>query len=127
MINDYITSQWQGMWDNCIDNKLNNIQPVLAERLPGCQLSRRDQVVLTRCRIGHGRLTHAYLLLNEPAPVCMSCLCQLTIKHVLLECTDFSDIRGLYFQASSLRELFTQTNSSHIIEFLRRTGLYFSI
>ena len=60
VINDYITSQWQGMWDNCIDNKLNNIQPVLAERLPGCQLSRRDQVVLPRRRIGHGWLTHAY-------------------------------------------------------------------
>ena len=66
VINGYIMSQWQGIWDECIDNKLNSVQPVLSDRLPACQLPRRDQVVLNRLQIGHSRLTHAYLLLKSP-------------------------------------------------------------
>jgi hypothetical protein len=35
--------------------------------------NRKEQVVLTRCRIGHSRLTHSYLLNNEERPECIPC------------------------------------------------------
>jgi hypothetical protein len=127
LIDVYIKSQWQGMWDENIDNKLHHIQPVIKDRLPVCLSPRRDQVVLTRCQIGHSRLTHLHLLFNEPAPVCVPCQCPLTVKHLLLECIDFAHIRGLCFQVGSLQDLFTKVDSSQVINFLKRIGLYFKI
>ena len=127
VINAYVNSLWQDMWDDCVNNKLHSIKPVLSARLHTCVLSRRDQAVLARCRIGHSRLTHRHLLVNEPAPECVSCQCPLTVKHILLECIDFTHVRGIYFQAGSLQDLFTNTHSSLIINFLKRIGLYFDI
>ena len=47
--------------------------------------SRRDQVFLTRCRIGHSRLTHGHLLKGELAPECIPCQCPLTLRHMLVD------------------------------------------
>ena len=115
VINDYVMSLWQGRWDAEVNNKLNNIQPVIKESLPKYQLSRRDHVVLNRLRIGHSRLTHVFLLLREPQPMCMSCLCPLTIRHVLLECPDFAHERGLCFHANSLQDLFTRIDTKLLL------------
>ena len=48
---------------------------------------------LTRARIGHSHLTHAYLFALETPPQCMSCNYTLTIKHILLECVELANIR----------------------------------
>ena len=48
----------------------------------------RDQVVRSRCHIGHLWLTHAFLLKGEPAPECIGGQSPLTIKHILLNCVD---------------------------------------
>ena len=67
--------------------------------------NRRDQVILTRCRIGHSRLTHGHLLKGELAPECIPCQCPRTLRHVLVECTDFSHIRPNFYRKTSLRSL----------------------
>ena len=35
--------------------------------------SRREQVVISHLRIGHTRLTHAFILKQEPQPQCLTC------------------------------------------------------
>ena len=60
--------------------------------------TRRDQSVFNRCRIGHSRLTHEFLLKGEPPPECIPCNCPLTIKHLLIECVDFIDVRQRFYQ-----------------------------
>jgi hypothetical protein len=45
-----------------------------------------EQVVLTRCRIGHSRLTHSYLLNNEERPECIPYNPNFSLKHVLIDC-----------------------------------------
>jgi len=35
-----------------------------------------------------------------------TCQCLLTVKHILVECTDFNDTRNKYLVTSSLEELF---------------------
>ncbi|GFT73321.1 hypothetical protein TNCV_4009401 [Trichonephila clavipes] len=43
--------------------------PILAPTAPSLS-NRREQVIWTRLRLGHTRLTHRHLLLGEPPPYC---------------------------------------------------------
>jgi hypothetical protein len=61
-INKLVSSEWKANWDNAVFNKLHDIKPSL-DMSPSLTLSnRRDQTVLLRCRIGHTKITHSYLL-----------------------------------------------------------------
>ena len=52
-INHFISSKWQERWSSCHDNKLFQIKPTLGEWPPGFRRSRKEEVVLSRLRIGH--------------------------------------------------------------------------
>ena len=78
---------------------------------------RRD-VILTRLRIGHSRLTHKHYLLGGDFPECIPCDCRLTIKHVLIECIDTADIRKQY----DLKTLFNSVAGDTILAYLPREG-----
>jgi len=60
---------------------------------------------ISRLRIGH-RLVHFYLLSGDDIPECGTCQCPLTVKHILMECVDFNDVRNKHFVASSIKDLF---------------------
>ena len=81
-INRYILSKWQLSWDRATFNKLHEVKPVLGKNTIYRSL-RREEVVLTRLRIGHTRLTHSYLLKREDQPFCISCNELFTVKHFL--------------------------------------------
>ena len=124
-IRGYCRSQWQSIWDNENRNKLYNIQPELG-LWPQCfREKRREEIVLARCRIGHTHLTHTYLLRRELPPVCVACFCPLTVKHILVECIDFSPIRQQFYNVSSMKDLFVNTDSNKIISFLQAVGLFY--
>ena len=67
-INSFLTSSWQSSWDAAVTNKLHSVKPVLGEWLPSFRTVRREEVVLARCRIGHTRYTHSFLLQGEQPP-----------------------------------------------------------
>ena len=46
-------TKWQQQWSNNIHNKLFQIQPTLGEWRSASTKSRREQVVISRLRIGH--------------------------------------------------------------------------
>ncbi len=71
----YIRSQWQLFWDTQMGNKLHEIHPKIGLWKSSLLLSRKDQVLLNRCHIGHGRLIHSFLLNNEPFLQCEFCGC----------------------------------------------------
>ena len=50
-----------------------------------------------------------------------------TVKHILLHCIDFNDIRTKYYQASTMRDLFDSGNTDNIIKFLKEIHLYHKI
>ena len=77
--------------------------------------------MLNRLRIGHTRLTHSYLLSGDDLPECGSCQCPLTVKHILMECVDFNDVRNKHFVASSIKDLFDNVEA-HIIDFNQRNS-----
>ena len=61
----YILKRWQVSWGQKIHNKLHKIHSLVGKTPCSYCHNRKKQTDLTRCRIGHGRLTHSYLLNNE--------------------------------------------------------------
>ena len=54
----------------------------------------KKKLVLARIRLGHTRVTHSYLLLGEEQPHCVGCDAPFTVRHFLLECDDFTQVRN---------------------------------
>ena len=53
----------------------------------------------------------------------MACDCNLTVKHFLIECEDFAEVRQRY-DAESLLQLFQQINVIYVFDFLLEIGLF---
>ena len=81
----------------------------------------KEQVVLTRWRIGHRRLTHSYLLHNEERQEGFPCNSNYSLKHVLLECVDVSDVRQTFYNVNNSTDLFTNV---HTILSFKKIDLY---
>ena len=114
-------------WEKLENNKLKEIVPDLAEHYQIQCTNRRDEVVLTRLRIGHSRLTHSYLMEGEPAPICTACDTPYTIKHILLDCVDFADARRLFYECQGKFNLFKSVAKDKILGFIPEIGLYHKI
>ena len=94
-------------------------KPVIGEWYPAYQPIRKDEVILSRLRIGHARNTHSYLLNIEPQPECIPCQEPFTVKHILLDCIDLQLSRENYFRVTSMKDLFETVEVPKIIEFLK--------
>jgi len=68
-----ISEKWQQFWNSCTGNKLQAIRPTVGSQLQKSSISRRDEVVINRLRIGHTRCTHSYLLSGADQPECTTC------------------------------------------------------
>ena len=123
-INIFLHTKWQQQWSNNIHNKLFQIQPTLVEWRPVSRKSRREQVVISWLRIGHTRLTHSFILKQEPQPQCLTSQTTCTVKHILIESRAFAVIRKLFFKVNSLTDLFENVKIDDVLFFLRETELY---
>ena len=123
-IHKLINNKWQTLWNTFPENKLYNIHPTIAVVPRHQNLTRREEKVLTRIRIGHTHFTHSYLLKGEPMPECIPCQAPMTIKHILIDCADFSHIRNQYYNVTDLTTLFTKVNINVVFDFLRVSGLF---
>ena len=118
-------SLWQAQWDEEEANKLRALQPTVGVWPGFSRERRREEVVLSRARIGHTYLTHGYLLRREIQPECIPCFSTLTVKHILIECTDFAVVRQRHYTANSMKELFEKVDPSKILSFLMEIGLFY--
>ena len=111
IIRKHITAMWQNTWGESALNKLHKIAPIINEPRTHHLSTHRDQSVFNRCRIGHSRLTHEFLLKGEPPPECIPCNCPLTTKHqsywsnVLILTTCGRDFTRFPFHRTFLRLL----------------------
>ena len=121
-INKFLHTKWQQQWSNNIHNKLFKIQPTLGEWRPASRKSKREQVVISRLRIGHTRLTHFFILKQEPQAQCLTCQTTCTVKHILIECRSFAVMRKRFFKVNNVTDLFESVKIDDIL--LRETELY---
>ena len=95
-INTFVHSKWQMSWNAAVFNKLHFIKPSLSEWQPNYRIDRKEEVTLARLRIGHTFITHSCLLKGEDWPLCIPCQEPFSVKHFLLDCTDFRIIRSRF-------------------------------
>ena len=125
-VDTYICTAWQALWNDETRNKLYEICPNLKESLCNTTqpLYRRQETVMTRLRIGHTWITHNYLLKKEDQPFCHACDNPFTVKHILVECSDFTYIRNKYYTTTDVHTLFREVDSSKITEYLKEIKLF---
>ena len=125
-VDTYICTAWQALWNDQTRNKLYEIRPNLKESLCNTTqpLYRKQETVMTRLRIGHTWITHSYLLKKEDQPFCHACDNPFTVKHILVECSDFTHIRNKYYTTTDVHTLFREVDSSKITEYLKEIKLF---
>ena len=126
-INEYISDKWQTNWTGAKFDKLREAEPIFKRPRVFHKLSRREEIVIARLRIGHTYITHSYLLQREDQPKCIGCDTPFTVKHFLLECTDFTAKRISCFQANNLKELFKDVPVGNILSLVRQVNLFYKI
>ena len=123
-INTFLHNKWQMSLNAAVFNKLHSIKPSLGDWQSSYRIDRKEEVTLARLRIGHTFITHSFLLEGEDWPLCFPCQEPFSVKHVLLDCTDFRIIRSRFYRVSSLKELFDTVEPVRIFSFLKEIGLY---
>ena len=85
---------WQNQWrDAPSRTQLHEIKPNIGTWTSSFRSSRLEEKVLARIRLGHTYLTHSYIFSKSRRPVCNTCHCTLTIRHLLLFCNAFQNDR----------------------------------
>ena len=124
-----LLSTWKQSWERTTSNKLRLIKDSIAPWKSSLRTCRREEVILTRLRIGHTRTTHGYLLRGDPPPLCPSCGITLTVFHFLLECPLYNDERRMVDLSCTLQDILGDDpdSATRLLQFLRLTGLAKSI
>ena len=103
-INKYLLQQRQQRWNDNENNKLLEIKRTLGEWKQSFRKKKqKEEITLSRVRIGHTRITHSYLLEGKPQPICSACQTKYTMKHILIECTDRAHIRKTLYSANNMK------------------------
>ena len=99
------------------------LKPTLGPPKRFRHLTRSEEVVMTRRRIGHTKATKCHILSKGPPTAGKT----LTIENILLECTVLLHSRDKYYTVDSLGTLFETMAEACIIVFLRETGFFYLI
>ena len=123
-INHFISNKWQERWTSCANNKLFKIKSTLGVWPPGFRNSRKEEVVLSRLRIGHAYFSHSYILRQEDPPECTACQEIYSVRHVLIDCIDLGLIRPRFYTVPDLKTLFDTVSVDRILSFLKEVNLF---
>ena len=113
-INKYILEEWLASWNISIGNKLLDIKTTIGEHQSVVPNIRKEEVILARLRLGNTRVTHSYLLQSEEQPQCVGCDAPFTVRHFLLECGDFAQVRNNCFHVDNFN--FKPSINKYILE-----------
>ena len=129
LVTFYIQMLVQAKWDVAVHGRdlfLVN-QPTLGPPKKFQHLTRAEEVVITRHRIGHTKATKSHILSRGPPTGFHNCGQTLTIDHMLLDCALLQECRDEYYTVDSLNALFDTIPETCIVEFLREAGFFYLI
>ena len=87
-------------------------------------LKNKKEVILSRLHIGCTRITHSYLLEAKQQPMCHACQTKYTVKYILIEYTDLAHIRGNFYSANEMKQLFHNIEIKNVMSFLKAINIY---
>ncbi|KOC58731.1 hypothetical protein WH47_05385, partial [Habropoda laboriosa] len=115
---------WNEEWKNSRLTKLHTIRNSINDANPAWLLNRKDQVKLTRIKIGHTNWSHSHLITKKEPNNCDICGIQNSIDHILITCPKYNMIRIQHNLPNSLTMLQKEDSSKRAINFLKDIGLY---
>ena len=126
LVKSFIRSKWQNQWNITKDDRLGYIMPVI-KPFHTNSLNRKDEIVIHRIRIGHTRLTQSYKMedpfkVRPPCPFCNND--EIAVKHLLIDCQHFDNIRNNYYSVSNMKDLLENIPFHTLIKFLKESRLY---
>ena len=128
LVNSYIQKLVQTKWDVAVHGRdLYLVKPTLGPPKKFQHLTRAEEVVITRLRIGHTKATKCHILSRGPRTACHHCGQTLTIEHMLLECAVLQECCDEYYTIDSLNALFEAIPETCIMEFLWEAGFFYLI
>nr|CAH7742070.1 unnamed protein product [Callosobruchus chinensis] len=124
-IRNLIYNEWQKEYDT-MDLKLKDTKRNVRPWASMPKMTRRDEVVLTRLRIGHTNLTSKHLLRGEFPPECHFCDRPLTVRHILNDCPQYHINKVSLMLSNNIQQYLTSSPAEmyKILQFLRETYLY---
>ncbi len=111
-------------------SQLQKIKPRIEIWSSSFRANRKEEVILTRLRIGHTNFSHAPLFTEKRLPHCTPCGTTLTVEHIILHCTEHSTIRRKYFATETALEVILGDNEemiSKVFQFLKEINFYTKI
>ena len=133
-IRECIARHFTNIWHDYRPTLLKAIKPDIAFWTSSVRSNRKEEILLSRMRLGHTLITHAHVIDRLPPPTCDSCRCQLNVRHILLDCQRFARQRRAVraaCQASNMpmniATLLGDCNSviiDAVFRFLKECGLY---
>ncbi|KAI5708290.1 hypothetical protein M8J77_019886 [Diaphorina citri] len=116
-----LLTEWQNQWNHIPNtNKLKAIKPTIEYWATSNQNKRFQEVILTRMRIGHTRITHNHLFTKTDPPLCQ-CGAALSVRHIL-SCHHHDNIRNSLDTPPSLEDNAAGVESLFL--YLQRLNLY---
>ena len=87
-----LRNKWNEIWSREPTSKLHNIRESSYKKTPDFEI-RKDLTAITRLRIGHTNITHAYLMDRSQKKMCTRCDTPISVKHLIIECSTHQHIR----------------------------------
>ena len=131
-IRSYILKKWQEKWTSPLllnNKKYRNIRDTIEPWLSSFHPIRRVEVVLTRLRIGHTRLTHSYILEGGSVPTCDHCDHLLSVEHILVHCPNYLQQRRKHrLSNKTIKEILDdEVDIDNLILFLKDIDLFYCL
>ena len=128
LVNSYIYQLVQTKWDVAVHGRdLYLVKPTLGPPKEFQHLTRAEEIVITRLRIGHTNATKSHILYRGPPTAYHHYGQTLSIDHMLLECAVLQECRDEYYTVNSLNTLFAKIPETCIVKFLREEGFFYLI
>lgn len=119
-----IKEEWQTSWFETNNNKLRKIKSDTSQW--HMKPNRKDQIIMTRLRIGHTLLTHQYILEKSDPIVCDLCHTSQTVEHIIIDCPKYAMERRKNLIPLTLKEALSdeEDTSNKVLQFLKDILLY---
>jgi hypothetical protein len=102
------------------------VKPRIKKKNGAQVITRRDQVIISRLRMGYTRFTHGYRVDLNPPPECGDCGARLTVAHLLWNCPTF---RRQRMECIISRETLSRDEDEirRLIRYVQKIGVYHEI
>lgn len=114
-------NQWK---ESLSSTQLMKIKPDALMKNPALSFNRREQIVISRLRIGHTPITHQHIFRKEEPPICDTCNTTNNIEHILIHCEKYKENRKKTKISQNLKKLLNNKEGcAKAIEFLKKCKL----